>query len=1146
MKKRILLISLIMVLMIPVGLLGLTNSAAGSRWLLQTIFSSLSVQITAKTIEGRLLDRIALSELLYKSDTETVAVKDLVFAWQPSRLFSGTLRIIDININGVNVSVTGTAPPEKSSFDPDAELRLPVQVVLENLLLTDLTFQQGEQPQQLEKLHLSAFTEHGRLNLVSLDINAKPGTATAKGHMGLGKGFPFSLTADWQVATAGYGSWQATTSVNGDFHQLAFDNQLSSPFKSALKGSLDNIQDAPHITAHGEWQQLNWPLSGGKPQVTSDQGSFELTGLLSDYRIILEAQLTRPTLPKAQLAFKGKGGTDALAIEQLELTSTAGTFQLVGDVSWKDATAFDLSATGQNFNPAILLPELPGNLTFNTHLKGKLAGAALQLDAEINKLSGKLRGYPVSADGKLALADEQLKVDALRVVSGANKIAVNGTLGQQQAALVVAIDAPALESLWPNLGGSLKGEGRLQGAWRNPSVRFQAEGKHLHFAEYSAEQLAANIDYQADTKLSSKIQLSANAIKTGAMQIATLRVDGLGTFDQHRFKADISSSYGDLSSALIGSYKANVWQGDFSKLDLNTRDSGRWQLTNDLLVRIAQSPAGMDATLEKTCLVQQQAALCMQGRYPANGDFRFQANATALPLSLMQAYLPEQTKLKGVINADADMQREKGTLNGNFRLAMPANAKILFQTQQGSPELTLGSSTISGKLKQTMVSADIDLALTGQDYLRGQLQLDTGKAGTLSGRITASVLNFAMLNPFVPQLANIKGNLKADLALQGSTSQPLVNGAVRLTDGAVDLAELGLQLRDIKLQAVSFADNAGRIQLSGSAKSGQGFIKLDGFASLQGATELTLSGTDFEVAKLPDAQIAVSPDLKGVFAGRQGKVAGKLNIPKAVLQLPELPENAVKVSSDEVIVGEQKTEHNAAAPANIDADIDIELGKQVSFSGQGLKTNLSGKLKLTKTGETMAMYGSVDMNKARYKSYGQDLTVRKGKFLFNGPVDKPWLDVEAIRVSKSKEVTAILGLTGPLDSPQTHLSSEPALPEEEVLAYLITGGPLAEVSKSEGNRVAAAALSYGSGKLSWLADKLGVSEFEVQEGKTLQDTLASVGQYLTPDFYVGTKVGLFNKQAVLVLKRKLTKTFNVETQTGTSQRIKLNYEFDTD
>ncbi|MFZ2404514.1 MAG: hypothetical protein WAW41_05210, partial [Methylobacter sp.] len=862
MKKRILLISLILVLMIPVGLLGLMNSGTGSRWLLQTIFSSLPIQASVKTIDGRILERIVLTDLYYKSDTGTVAVKKLVFVWQPSKLFSGTLKIVDMTMEGVNISLAETTPPaEEKGFDFNAELRLPVQIALENLLLTDLTFQQGGQIQQLEKLHLSAFTEYGRLNIVSLDVNAKPATATAKGHMGLGKGFPFNLTADWQVTTADYGSWQATTSVNGDIHQLAFDNRLSSPFKSDLKGILDNLQDAPRINARGDWRELNWPLGGGKPQVSSEQGTLELTGLLSDYQIILDAQLTRPTLPKAQLAFKGKGGTDALAIEKLELNSTAGAFQVGGDVSWKDATAFDLSATGQNFNPAILVPELPGNLTFNTHLKGKLAGDALQLDAEINKLSGKLRGYPVSADGKLTLADEQLKVDALRIVSGANKIAVNGTLGQEQAALVVAIDAPALESLWPNLGGSLKGDGRLQGAWKNPSVKFQADGKRLHFAGNSAERLAVNIDYQADPQKTSNIQLSASAIKTGTLQIATLRVDGRGSLEQHRFKADINSSYGDLSTVLTGSYKADVWQGDFSKLDLNTRDAGQWQLTNDMAIRIAQSPAGMDVALEKTCLVQQAAALCAQGRYPADGDFRFLVNATALPISLMQVYLPEQTKLKGIINADADMQREKGSLNGNFRVAMPANAKILFQTQQGPTELTLGSSTISGTLKQTMISADVDLALTGQDYLRGRLQLDTERQN-LSGQITASVLNFAMLNPFVPQLSNIKGNLKADLALQGSTDKPLVNGTVRFTDGSADLAELGLKLSDIRLQAVSSADNAERIQLSGYAKSGQGFVKLDGFASLQGTADLTLNGTDFEVAKLPDAQIAVSPELK--------------------------------------------------------------------------------------------------------------------------------------------------------------------------------------------------------------------------------------------------------------------------------------------
>jgi translocation and assembly module TamB len=89
-------------------------------------------------------------------------------------------------------------------------------------------------------------------------------------------------------------------------------------------------------------------------------------------------------------------------------------------------------------------------------------------------------------------------------------------------------------------------------------------------------------------------------------------------------------------------------------------------------------------------------------------------------------------------------------------------------------------------------------------------------------------------------------------------------------------------------------------------------------------------------------------------------------------------------------------------------------------------------------------------------------------------------------------------------------------------------------------------LSLGGSQVFWIANKLGVDEFEIKEGKTLQDTLMAVGQYLTPDFYIDTKVGLSNRQAVLVLKHKLTNNINLETQASTSQRAKINYEFDSD
>lgn len=1334
MKKRLVLLMVIwIVLVIPAGLLGLMNSEAGTNWLLRKVFLVVPAKVSVTTIAGRLLDRVSFTGFYYQSATETVAIDNFVFAWQPGQLFSGTLKIIDVVVTDVNVSVTGTKEPqEKSTFDLNAKWLLPVQIVVDNFLLTDMQFHQDDAVQKLEKLQLALATEGDQLKITSLVVNAQAIAATVKGQMTLGKGFPFSVTSDWQVKAEQNGLWQGSTTITGDINKFLFDNRLSSPFTVVLKGNLDDLQTRPRIAARADWNKIVWPITSPVPQIKSEQGSVELVGLLDDYQVTLNGQLTQQYLPEASVSFKGKGSQTALAIEKLALQSKTGLFQISGDVSWQDSPFFDLLATGQNFNPAILLPELPGNLTFNSHVKGQLDAKALQIDATINKLSGQLRGKPVSANGNLVINGDVLKVDGLHINSGTNKIAVNGTMGQEQAKLELSIDTPDLQALWPTLGGSLKGEGQLQGAWNNPTVKFQAQGKRLRFAEHSARQLAINIDYSQEPQKTSKIQLSASAIKSGAVQINTVRLDGLGTQLQHSFKADINSVDGTLLTVLTGSLKAGNWYGDVSRLDLNSRDLGFWRLKKNLVVNLTQSSSGLDVVVDEACLIQKTASLCTHGSYLGNGDLNFALKAMALPTSLMKAYFPEQIQLNGTLNANTEIQKQKGLLMGDYQLEL-SSSLLLFQGK----ELALNVSRLSGKLKKDIVSADIDLALAGQDYVRSQLQVDTGKSQSVSGQISASLREFALLeafvpqlsgtkgllttdlslkgsvkkplisgqidlangsvditgqeiglrdinlhaiasggpvnriqingsvlpalikspdsseqvqlsglvninadlqqqegllfgnyridsppmtilsgpraaitkiplgasslsgtingdkvsadidmklvaqdylraqiqidtgktqalsghiaasmhefsllNPFVLQLSNIKGQLNADFALQGTLNKPGANGAISFTEGGADVGDLGISLRDVKLQVLASGDSSDRIQITGAAKSGEGLINLDGFASLQtqaGAlVELMLKGEKFEVAKLPEAQIAVSPDLKLVFADTQGMVSGKLKVQKAVMLLEDIPENAVKVSPDEIILGQKIVEENVPVAIRIDTNIAVDLGKQVSFSGQGLETNLTGNLNIVTAGEKMAMRGNVDMVKGRYKSYGQDLTVRKGRFIFNGPVDNPWLDVEAIRVSKSKTVTAILELTGSLKAPQTRISSEPALPESEALAYLVTGGPLNQVSQSEGNMLAAAAISYGGGKAAWITDKLGIDEFEVQEGKTLQDTLVAVGQYLTPDFYVGAKVGLFNKQGGMVSKYKITKAINIETQAGTSQRVKINYDIDRD
>ena len=1332
MKRPLVIIAVAIFLLLPFGIFTLLNSHSGSRWLVQRILANLPAQTSLTHIDGSLLNHIELRQFHYETDSESVDVDQLSFSWQPAQLLTGTLKLVDISLEGVTIVVKQAKASEPGSFDWQAELGLPLQLILENLSITDLHYRDGETDYRLQQLQLSALTEHDRLDITTFDLHAAPLSLELTGQVTLGKGFPYTLTSHWQLDSADYGNWQTDTQITGNANQLQLDSRQQSPFKLTLHGAFNQLQSQPVITLRGDWQQLHWPLNGDKSQFSSAEGFFEINGPLDDYRLRLAGPLTQEYVPDAELKFIGKGSSKTLDIEDLHLASPAGSLLVTGHVGWQTGTVLDLNASGKNFNPAIVLPDLPGKLTFESHIQAKTDDTGNQAHITLETLTGQLRGNPVKANAKLDLANDSLNIDTLTVQSGRNRISANGPINGKSSNLNLDIDAPGMAELWPGLSGGFKASGRLLGNWQNPRLILQAKGNNLRYAEHAIGRLAIDIDYQPDNGKTSKIQLHANQIKTAGIALDTLALDGSGSLNQHQFNLDFHGPDISLTSAVNGSVQDKDWQATLSKLSAAGPDWDKWQLPGPAQIQASRTDDGFNLRVADICLTQNLAYLCVAGRYQANTDFTARLKAKALPTKLFNAYLPEQVQLKSHIDADLDMRQQNGLLTGEYQLDLPNNSTLLVKQAKNSRELNLGGMKLAGHLKNHQLAAKADIRLLDSDTIRAELQYNINSAHIQSGHIDASVNNWALLQAFAPQLTKLtgqfkadldlsgnprdpnisgtldltggivepvdasaalhdlelhavagggksknidilgavkpdfapantaepvqfngridfaahlqqlqplvghyqvdipanssisynaaqtpltlsfaasnlngeihgeklsanldlrllnddymtaeiradtgspqtlsgqihaswrdmalvdtlvadltqtQGQIKADLALNGSLTHPTATGSVNLDKGATKIGRLGIALHDINLQLVNADINGERLQINGSAQSGQGYLSLNGSAGLNGTADISIKGEDFEVAKLSEAQVDISPNIHLTATESGRKLTGQLEIPKAIITLQEIPENAVTVSEDEKILGQPDKVQQPPTDISLDADIEVILGKQVRFSGLGLDTGLSGRVKVSRSGDNTNMHGTIDMQKGRYQSYGQDLTLRKGRFLFNGPVEAPWLDVEAIRVSKDQTVTAILNVTGPLKSPKTRISSQPALPEADALAYLITGSPLNQVSKGDGNMVAGAALSYGAGQLSWLTEKLGVDEFDVKQGKTLQDTLLTVGQYLTPDFYVGTKVGIFNKQATLVLKHKLTKTINLETQTGTSQRVKLNYEIDTD
>ena len=132
--------------------------------------------------------------------------------------------------------------------------------------------------------------------------------------------------------------------------------------------------------------------------------------------------------------------------------------------------------------------------------------------------------------------------------------------------------------------------------------------------------------------------------------------------------------------------------------------------------------------------------------------------------------------------------------------------------------------------------------------------------------------------------------------------------------------------------------------------------------------------------------------------------------------MQELPESAVGVSSDEVMLDDQlKPIQPKTASIPINSNLMIHVGNDVRLDAFGLKARLKGDLKVVQDKKGLGLNGQIDIPSGRFHAYGQDLIVRKGQLMFSGPPDQPLLNIEAIRNPESTEddVTAGVRVTGP-------------------------------------------------------------------------------------------------------------------------------------
>ncbi|WHT78019.1 translocation/assembly module TamB domain-containing protein [Pseudomonas rhodesiae] len=877
------------------------------------------------------------------------------------------------------------------------------------------------------------------------------------------------------------------------------------------------------------WHRL-YPLID-EPQVTLRTFNGEVAYKDGNYLGNLTADLDGPAGPFSVVT-PFSGDLTQVFLPELKLSAGQGkaeghlNLQFADGIAWD--TALDLSA----LNPAYWVAELPGTLAGPLRSKGEFKNEQLKLNVDLD-LKGRLRGQTAVLAAKADGAGEQWTLANLDLRLGDNRIQGSGNL-QQRLAGQIDIKLARLAQLWPQLRGQINGRLDVAGTLKAPQGKLGLKGQQLAFADNRLQ--ALSLDATLDSAQRAIIDLKGSGIQSGDTQVGTLTASAQGDIRQQKVQLDLAGPLVKLALALDGTLDKGNWRGRLASGDVQAGGQD-WRL---------QSPAKIERladgrlTFAAHCWVSGASSLCGEDqRLMPEPKLRY--HLKQFPIDSLAAFLPKDFAWQGRLNADLQLDLPASGPKGV--VSVDASGGTL-RVKDKAQWLDFPYDTL--KLETTLNPRRIDTQLNFHGGKLGELLLQAQinplpKNKPITGQFSLMGLDLAVARPFVPMVEKLSGKLNGNGRISGGLLAPQVNGSVNLVGGEVSGPELPISLEGLNVQALIAGES---VQLNGgwrSGKAGQGSLKgqIDWGQAL--AVDLHLQGAQLPVTVEPYAELEVAPDLTISLKNDRLAIAGKVQIPRGDITVRELPPSTVKVSDDTVIIGSQTEE--GKPPMAMAMDIDVVVGEdRLNFSGFGLTAKVQGQVHI---GDNLDTRGELWLNDGRYRAYGQKLDVRRARLLFAGPLDQPYLDIEAIR--KTDDVTAGIRLSGSAEQPTTQIFSEPAMSQEQALSYLVLGRPLSTTGE-DNNMLAQAALGLGlmgsAGVTSDIANKLGIRDFDLDTQGSGNNTAVVASGKITEKLSLRYGVGVFEPANTIALRYLLSKKVYLEVASGVASSLDIFYKRD--
>ncbi len=458
------------------------------------------------------------------------------------------------------------------------------------------------------------------------------------------------------------------------------------------------------------------------------------------------------------------------------------------------------------------------------------------------------------------------------------------------------------------------------------------------------------------------------------------------------------------------------------------------------------------------------------------------------------------------------------------------NAKINITSNWNNAQPTpVIRNDISMSMKQEVITGNVSVpaSLSLQPFA-----FNMNDNAPLDGALTADM----SLNEFdgwtKPLGHQIAGLLKANMALQGTVAEPDFNGTMDLSNLTYDHLRYGVCIREGEVSANFKKDEMliARISAQGHRRKGT----LDGkgkinFTNGDITSNLDMNKLAIFCQGMAEGQIAGTMSVNGKLTDMLAK--GDIALGPLDIYIPTGGAETIK-TVDYVYQSDLKRQKEDALIA---LDINVNIPETVYVRGRGLNAELGGGVHVTGSATNPKIEGKFTTERGSLEFLGSNLSINDGyvRFINQNP-SKPYVYLESDASADGVDID--FTIKGPASDPKFTFGSSPNLPKDEILALLLFGSRLNEITPFQALQLASAAASLsgkgggGVGLLGSTRDKLGLDALNVDVDETGSATVGA-GKYLTDKVYVGVEQGTQPGSRRFTTEIEVTPSITAETST---------------